>query len=53
MASADVEGDVDALPLWAGQSVGLVRKVMPAGQIVREVNADADAILHRLSASES
>src|SRR5262249_28300454 len=29
VAFADVEGDIDALSLWAGQSVGLARKIMP------------------------
>jgi NAD(P)H-dependent flavin oxidoreductase YrpB (nitropropane dioxygenase family) len=37
MRGADAEGDIDALSLWAGQSVGLVSQVKPAGDIVREV----------------
>src|SRR5262249_23041486 len=41
MALADVEGDVDALPLWAGQSVGLVRQIKPAAEIVHDINAEA------------
>ena len=49
MASADVDGDIDALSLWAGQGVGLVHNVMPASQIVHEINDQADAILRRLS----
>jgi len=32
---ADFEGDIDALSLWAGQSVGLVSEIKPAGDIVR------------------
>src|SRR5580704_10862796 len=32
-ASADTEGDIDALPLWAGQSVGLVSNLKSAGDI--------------------
>lgn len=50
IALADVEGEIDALPLWAGQSVGLVSKVQPAGDIVREIAAEARAILRQLSA---
>jgi len=43
-------GDVDALSLWAGQGVGLVHEVLPAGEIVRRVTAQAEAILGELSA---
>lgn len=45
---ADVEGDIDALSLWAGQSVGLVSKVQPAGEIVREIVDEAQEILRLL-----
>jgi NAD(P)H-dependent flavin oxidoreductase YrpB (nitropropane dioxygenase family) len=47
--SADTEGDIDALPLWAGQSVGLVSKRQSAGDIVREIADDARLILQRLA----
>jgi nitronate monooxygenase len=46
---ADAEGDIDALSLWAGQSVGLVSKLQPAAEIVRENSKQADSILQRLS----
>ena len=45
----DVEGDIDALSLWAGQSVGLVSKVQPAADIVREIADEARSILQRLA----
>jgi NAD(P)H-dependent flavin oxidoreductase YrpB (nitropropane dioxygenase family) len=45
----DVEGDVDALSLWAGQSVGLVSKVQSAGDIVREIADEARLILRHLA----
>jgi NAD(P)H-dependent flavin oxidoreductase YrpB (nitropropane dioxygenase family) len=45
----DVEGDIDALSLWAGQGVGLVSKVQPAGDIVREIVEEARLVLRRLS----
>lgn len=32
-----VTGDIEALSLWAGQSVGLIGGVRPAGEIVREI----------------
>jgi nitronate monooxygenase len=38
----DAEGDIEALSLWAGQSVGLVSQVKPAGDIVREIVAQAE-----------
>jgi NAD(P)H-dependent flavin oxidoreductase YrpB (nitropropane dioxygenase family) len=47
--SADTEGDIDALPLWAGQSVGLVSKQQSAADIVREIAAEAQSILRRLA----
>ena len=46
---ADFEGDIDALSLWAGQSVGLVSKVQPAGDIVREIAEEARLILRNLA----
>ncbi len=48
--AADAEGDIDALSLWAGQSVALVNKVQPAAEIVREIHTEACAILNRLGA---
>jgi NAD(P)H-dependent flavin oxidoreductase YrpB (nitropropane dioxygenase family) len=47
--SADAEGDIDALSLWAGQGVGLVAKTQPAADIVREIAEEAAAILRRLA----
>lgn len=38
---AGLSGDVEAVPLWAGQSVGLIDRVRPAGEIVRELAEDA------------
>ena len=46
--SPEISGDVEALCMWSGQSVGLVRKVQPAAEIVGEIVADARAILTRL-----
>jgi NAD(P)H-dependent flavin oxidoreductase YrpB (nitropropane dioxygenase family) len=46
---SDVEGDIDALSLWAGQSVGLVSKVKSAGTIVREIADEAASTLRRLA----
>ena len=48
-ARSDHEGDIEAFPLWAGQGVGLVNKVQPAGEIVREIAGDAQRTLERLA----
>jgi nitronate monooxygenase len=40
-----VVGDVDALSLWAGQSVGLIHDVRPAGDLVASISEEADSIL--------
>jgi NAD(P)H-dependent flavin oxidoreductase YrpB (nitropropane dioxygenase family) len=45
----DAEGDIDALSLWGGQSVGLVARVQPAGEIVREIAEEARTIIRGLS----
>jgi len=47
----DADGDIEAMSLWAGQSVGLVSKVQPAAEIVRQIAAEAEAILARLAGS--
>ncbi len=48
-ARSDHEGDIEAFPIWAGQGVGLVNKVQPAGEIVREIAGDAQRTLERLA----
>jgi NAD(P)H-dependent flavin oxidoreductase YrpB (nitropropane dioxygenase family) len=45
----DADGDIDALALWAGQGVGIVSKLQPAADIVREIAAEADAIIRGLA----
>ena len=46
-----VDDDTSALALWAGQSVGLVHDVRPAGELVRSISEEADSILRGLSSS--
>ena len=45
---ADAEGDIEALSMWAGQGVALVKKLQPAAEIVREIYDEALDILKRL-----
>jgi nitronate monooxygenase len=49
MPSPDTEGDIDAMPLSAGQSVGLVSKLQSARDIVHEIADEARLILERLA----
>ena len=46
--ASDAEGDIEALSLWAGQSVALVKKPQGAAEIVREISAEAEEIMKRL-----
>jgi NAD(P)H-dependent flavin oxidoreductase YrpB (nitropropane dioxygenase family) len=46
--AASTEGYIEAMPLWAGQSVGLVSRVLPAGEIVREISDQALSIIRRM-----
>ena len=41
------EGDLELAPMWAGESVELVREILPAGEVVRRVASEADAVLAR------
>jgi NAD(P)H-dependent flavin oxidoreductase YrpB (nitropropane dioxygenase family) len=47
------EGDIEALALWAGQGVGLVHRVQPAADIVREIHDEALAIFAELGKASS
>jgi NAD(P)H-dependent flavin oxidoreductase YrpB (nitropropane dioxygenase family) len=44
------DGDVDHGLMPVGQGVGLVKEILPAGEIVREIAEDASAVLGILSA---
>ena len=41
-------GDLEALALYAGQSAGLVSEILPAGEIVRRIAAEAAETIDRL-----
>lgn len=49
----DMTGEFEAMVLYAGQSVGLVRDVKPAGDIVREIADEAARVLARLGQQAS
>jgi len=44
------QGDLDYMVLYAGESCGLVNDIKPAGAIVRDVVAEAEAGLQQLRA---
>ncbi len=41
-----IEGDVNGLPFYAGQSCSLVREVLPASEIVRRIATEAQAVIN-------
>jgi len=45
-----IEGDQEALALYAGQGVGLVRDIVPAGELVQRLGGDTRQILRRVGA---
>jgi len=47
MATPWFDGDLEYAPLWAGESVELVREILPAGEVVRRIAAEADEVLAR------
>ena len=48
--SRDADGDIESMALYMGQSVGLIRAIKPAAEIVREIASEADALLAKQSA---
>ena len=46
-------GDLEYLPLWAGQSCGLIHDIKPAGQIVRDIVREAEEVIEQLAAARS
>ncbi len=48
---SDGTGNIDAMALWADQGVGLVKARQPAGDIVREINDQAEAVFRNLTSA--
>lgn len=44
----DAVGDIEACSMWAGQTVAMVRKTQPAGEIVAEIMSEANAVISGL-----
>jgi nitronate monooxygenase len=49
MPVAGISGDIEALSMWSGQGIGLVDRVQPAAEIVRELADETDAVVTRLA----
>jgi NAD(P)H-dependent flavin oxidoreductase YrpB (nitropropane dioxygenase family) len=47
IVEARKRGDTDEAPLSMGQDAGLIREVLPAGEIVRRIAAEAEVILSK------
>ena len=47
VAAAQADGNIALAPLYAGESSGLIGELLQAGQIVRDLFDDAEAILRR------
>ena len=41
--------DLEYLPFWAGQTCSLIHDIQPAGQIVRDIVAEAEQVIDRLA----
>jgi nitronate monooxygenase len=46
-----IVGNIRAMAMYAGQSVGDVKRIQPAGEIVRELVEGAEKLLHRTAGS--
>ncbi|MRU16924.1 nitronate monooxygenase [Roseovarius sp. A21] len=46
VAFAGLEGEIEPLPMWSGQGVGLVTKIQTAEEIVREIVEQAKTIIN-------
>jgi len=49
MPVVGISGDIEALSMWAGQGIGLVDRVQPAAEIVRELVQEADSVMSGLA----
>jgi nitronate monooxygenase len=49
MTTPRFQGDIEEVPLWAGESVALVRDIRAAGEIVTTMVADAEAALYSVT----
>ena len=46
----ETTGDLEAMALYAGQSVGLIERILPAAEIIRQIIDDAQRVAAQLVA---
>jgi NAD(P)H-dependent flavin oxidoreductase YrpB (nitropropane dioxygenase family) len=46
---SDTTGSIEAMSLWAGESVAGVKKLQPAAEIIQELAVEAEKLLKRWS----
>lgn len=51
--TSDVTGNIAAMSQWAGESVGMVTRVQPAAEVVREMAEEAERLLRKWSHTET
>jgi nitronate monooxygenase len=49
MPVSGISGDIEALSMWSGQGIGLVDRVQPAAEIVRELVREAEQVVAALA----
>ncbi|TIW10387.1 MAG: nitronate monooxygenase, partial [Mesorhizobium sp.] len=49
LPTPDFDGDIEQACLTAGQSAGNIDEILPAGEIVRRMTAEANSVLQRLT----
>ena len=43
--TSEVKGKIEAMPHWAGESVGSVKNILPAAEIVKQLSSEAETLL--------
>ena len=43
----EVKGNIEAMPHWAGEGVGSITSILPAGEIVDQLVGEAEKLLKR------
>jgi NAD(P)H-dependent flavin oxidoreductase YrpB (nitropropane dioxygenase family) len=43
--NATTTGDIDSMAMYAGQGVGLITEIIPAGEVVKRIVAEAQRVI--------
>lgn len=48
--NATATGDIESMVMYAGQSVGLIKEILPAGEVVKRLVEEAELLIkHKFS----